>query len=571
MIYKQKNNIQASEHFLEDFLKERHIEDLQTFLHPTAKEQYDFMLLDNIATAAQCLIKHVENNDNIFIQIDSDTDGYTSAAIIYLYIKKMNPSICIDWRVHDGKQHGIIVDTIPEDTQLVIAPDSSSNDYQQHLKLAERGIDIIVLDHHMSDKGYSHNAIVVNNQLSENYPNKSLCGAGVTYKFCCCLDSILGTNYAYEFIDLAAVGMVGDMMELCDLETRYIVNEGLNHINNFGIQAMVDKQSFSMGNKVTPIGIAFYIVPLINALIRVGTNAEKETLFKALIDPLRKLPSTKRGHKEGDTETACAQAVRICTNAKNRQDRLKLKVYENLDFKIQATGLDQHKIIIVEVEEGEEFDNTLTGLVAMQLVTKYKKPVCVVRENSEGFLRGSARGINHGPIPDLRQFFMDSGYFDYAIGHPNAHGVSIHKDRLNNFLDYADKKLANVDFNENVYEVDLIIDGENPNLQNIILELGNLSEIWGQGMEEPLIAIENLHLNSKNVQLIGNDKTTVKFTINGITYIKFKDEALGEKLLANNTMNVTILGKANINEWMGNKTAQIIIENYEIKDTTYEF
>ena len=87
MIYKQKNNIQASEHFLEDFLKERHIEDLQTFLHPTAKEQYDFMLLDNIATAAQCLIKHVENNDNIFIQIDSDTDGYTSAAIIYLYIK----------------------------------------------------------------------------------------------------------------------------------------------------------------------------------------------------------------------------------------------------------------------------------------------------------------------------------------------------------------------------------------------------------------------------------------------------------------------------------------------------
>ena len=51
----------------------------------------------------------------------------------------------------------------------------------------------------------------------------------------------------------------------------------------------------------------------------------------------------------------------------------------------------------------------------MQLVTKYKKPVCVVRENSEGFLRGSARGVSHGPIPDLRQFFMDSGYFDYAF------------------------------------------------------------------------------------------------------------------------------------------------------------
>lgn len=90
-------------------------------------------------------------------------------------------------------------------------------------------------------------------------------------------------------------------------------------------------------------------------------------------------------------------------------------------------------------------------------------------------------------------------------------------------------------------------------------------------MEEPLIAIENLHLNSKNVQLIGNDKTTVKFIINGVTYIKFKDQNLIDKLLANNTMNVTILGRANINEWMGSCTPQIIIENYEITDTTYEF
>ena len=95
---------------------------------------------------------------------------------------------------------------------------------------------------------------------------------------------------------------------------------------------------------------------------------------------------------------------------KNRQDRLKLKVYDNLDFKIQALGLDEHKIIIVEVEREEEFDNTLTGLVAMQLVTKYKKPVCV-RENSDGYLRGSARGVSHGPIPDLRTILYGQRIF----------------------------------------------------------------------------------------------------------------------------------------------------------------
>lgn len=571
MIYKQNNDIKTTENFLENFLKEKNIQNLEEFLHPDASKQYDFMLLDNIVTAAQCLIKHINNNDNIFIQIDSDTDGYTSAAIIYLYIKKINPDINITWRVHDGKQHGLIVDTIPNDIQLVIAPDSSSNDYQQHKELADKGIDVIVLDHHMSDKGYSENAIVVNNQLSENYPNKSLCGAGVTYKFCCCLDSILKVNYAYNFIDLAAVGMIGDMMELCDLETRFIINEGLNHIDNFGLQALTEKQSYSMNGKITPTNIAFYIVPLINALIRVGEQWEKRVLFEAFINPLAQLPSTKRGHKEGDVETACAQAARICVNAKSRQDKTKIKAYENLDFKIQKLGLDNHKIIIVTVEEEDEFDSTLTGLVAMQLVGKYKKPVCVVRENSDGYLRGSARGVSHSPVVDLRQFFIDSGYFEYAVGHPNAHGISIHKNKLDSFLKYADNELANVDFNENVYEVDLIINAEDNNLGKIIIGLGNLSNIWGQGIEEPLLAIENLNLSNRDVQIIGNDKTTIKFTINGIAYIKFKDEEFIEKVLKNNTMKMTILGRANINEWMGNVTPQILIENYEIQDTTYDF
>lgn len=571
MIYKQKNDLVADEAFLCNFLKERHIEDLEKFLHPSKNELYDFMLLDNIVTAAKCVLKHIEDNDKIFIQIDSDTDGYTSAAIMYLYIKKLNPDIEICWRVHDGKQHGLIVKTIPSDVKLVIAPDSSSNDYTQHKELKAKGIDVVVLDHHMSDEGYSKDAIVVNNQLSENYPNKSLCGAGVAFKFCCCLDSLLGNNYADNLIDLTAVGMIGDMMELCDLETRYIVDTGINNVTNFGLISMIEKQSYSMGGKVTPIGIAFYIVPLINALIRVGTQDEKELLFKSFIEPNGIVPSTKRGHKPGDTETICGQAIRICTNAKNRQDRQKLKVYENLDFKIQKLGLDQHKIIIVEVEDDDEFDNTLTGLVAMQLVTQYKKPVCVVRENPDGFLRGSARGINHGPIEDLRQFFMDSGYFEYATGHPNAHGVSIFKKNLQNFIDYADDKLKDVDFNENIYEVDLVVEAENPNLSDIVIKLASLNEIWGQGMEEPLIVIKDLHLFKKDIQAIGEKKDTVKFTVNGITYIKFKDSSLLEKLTENSTMNVTILGKANLNEYMGNQTPQIFIENYEIQDTTYDF
>ena len=571
MLYRQITNLTANENFLEQFLKERKISDLDRYLNPTREELYDFMLLDNIIQGANCLLKHIEQNGRIFLQPDADCDGICSAAIMYLYIKHINPNIEIRWRMHEGKQHGIILDTIPDDTTLVIAPDASSNDYEIHTELKKRGVDVLVIDHHIANEGYSKDAIVINNQLSQNYPNKDLCGGAMVYKFCCCLDQLRNDNFAESLIDLASISLIGDMMELCDLETRYIVKEGLNHITNIGLMSLFEKQSYSMGGKITPISVAFYIVPLINALIRVGSQSEKEALFKAFINPLEVLPSTKRGHKPGDTETACAQAARICVNAKSRQDRTKQKILDTLDFEIQKQGLDENKIIFVEVNGDEEFDTTLTGLVAMGIASKYKKPTCVVRENSDGYLRGSARGLSNCPIVDFRQFLLDSNLFEYATGHANAFGISIHKDKKDNLIKYANEKLKDIDFYENVYDVDLIINAENPNLSQIICELGKLSEIWGQGEPEPLIAIEGLELDKNLIKTIGSDGSTLKFEINGVTYIKFKDTQAVEEFSKYLTMNVTVLGKANLNNWLGEITPQILIEDYEIKDTSYDF
>ena len=83
--------------------------------------------------------------------------------------------------------------------KLVIAPDSSSNDYEVHKELAERGIDVLVLDHHEAEK-YSEYACVINNQMCD-YPTKALSGAGVVYKFCSYLDELLGEENADDYID----------------------------------------------------------------------------------------------------------------------------------------------------------------------------------------------------------------------------------------------------------------------------------------------------------------------------------------------------------------------------------
>ena len=118
---------------------------------------------------AKMLISHIGQNDKIFIQVDADCDGYTSAAILINYLNCLFPHFVqtyISYRVHDGKQHGLLVETIPDDVKLVIAPDSSSSDFEEHEELSKRGIDVLVLDHHETTH-YSEYATVINNQLSE--------------------------------------------------------------------------------------------------------------------------------------------------------------------------------------------------------------------------------------------------------------------------------------------------------------------------------------------------------------------------------------------------------------------
>jgi len=152
---------------LEHILKNRGIkeEDIFHFLNTTEEDVYDSKLLDNIKDGAAILAKHLKEQNKIFIQVDSDCDGYTSSALLINYLNNLFPYSVqhnISYRVHEGKHHGLLLDTIPEDIKLVILPDSSSNDYEEHKKCVENGIDVLILDHHEAEK-VSEYACVINN------------------------------------------------------------------------------------------------------------------------------------------------------------------------------------------------------------------------------------------------------------------------------------------------------------------------------------------------------------------------------------------------------------------------
>lgn len=465
--------------------------------------------------------------------------------------------------------------------KFVVCLDSSSNDYSEHEFLKSNNIDVLVIDHHNAEK-VSEYACVINNQLC-NYPTKSLCGGAMTYKFCCYLDLLIKTSYAINYEDLAAISLIGDMMELKDFETHYLVKDGIQRITNEFFKAMIERQSYKLENNLTPIGIAFYIVPYINAMTRSGTQEEKMLIFEAMLEWKGKesLPSTKRGHK-GEYETRIEQAVRTCFNVKNRQKNNQDLSLQNIENIIQDLNLLDNKILVVPTEQ-EDVDKNLAGLIANQLASRYMRPALVLRridhydeENNSYYItyEGSGRNYGKSKLDNLRQFCLDTGLVLYAEGHNNAFGLGISAENLEPFTEKTNELLKDFDTTP-CYLVDLEVPADQLTSQEVF-EIASNNDIWGQGLDEPLIAITNIRITNNNLRFMGEKQNTVKFNLPGsnIPIIKFNltDEEKDSLSPNGGVITLNVIGKCNLNFYMGNVSAQILLEDFEVlRQTKWDF
>lgn len=597
MKYIRKTSKDITSNFLSELLADRNMDfgsNPTLFFHPSWENELSPLGLDNIEEGSLLLEKHILNGSKIFICVDSDVDGFTSAAVFYCFLMNtygVKYNISIDYHVPEGKEHGLqtLMDLFEGEKKydLIVLPDSSSNDYEEHKHLKDLGYDILVLDHHEADR-YSENAVVINNQLSKDYENKALSGVGVVYKFLEYFEHWFADRnifpedpegmaegwepHAQDYLDLVALGEISDMMNMNTIENRYICDYGLSHINNGFFKELVEKQSYSLGNgPLTQIGVAFYITPLINALIRVGSDLEKERLFEAFLMPQKQVPSTKRGEK-GQMETLATQSARNCTNAKARQKREMDKATQLLDVQIMNNSLDENKILILNADD-LNVSTTLTGLCAMNVAAAYKKPVMLGRISPDGYLKGSIRGREGSELKDLRGFLLESGLMDYVEGHANAAGFSIKESNVDKLTAYANEKLKDINFNEGFYEADFVVQGNCSYLTDMIIDLEKGRALWGQQNDEPVIIVKDITINVSDIQVIGSYKDTLKFTFNGVTYIKFKAKALIEELfLQSGKINITVAGRSNLNSFAGKTTPQILLSEIEVKEcSAYDF
>lgn len=533
--------------------------------------------LDNIKEAVDVVKTAVDSSDSIAIIVDSDVDGFTSAAIFINYLYALYPEYTkekVHYYLHSGKQHGLNdMQDLTED--LIVCPDSATNDYQQHAKYNEQGKTILILDHHEAPfESEEDNTITVNNQLSDDYENKAFSGAGIVYRFCQAYDAEYNTEnpIADEFLDLVALGNLSDMMDFRSLETRYYVNKGLQDIHNPFFYYMVDKNDYSIQQKggVNYTSIAWYVTPFVNATVRSGTEEEKKLVFESMLTmkALEKIPSGKRGHK-GEMIPRVEEAVRIVTNIKARQTKAQDAAMALIEKKIEEENLLDNAIILCLLEPGE-IEQNLAGLAANKIQAKYQRPTLVLTKFTNGnniSYRGSARNYNKCPEQKMREVLEGSGLVSYATGHSSAFGTEIPNANIPKFIETMNEYYAAVP-KEPIYWVDYIwTPGEM--FGNIIKEIvSNMASYWGQEIPESLVCIKDIDVSSCPVQLLSPDKhPTLKIRLpNGVDIMKFGSSQEEFEEWSEPGKLLTIVGTPKLNEWNGNITAQVIVEDWESQD-----
>ena len=560
------------------------LEDIPHYLNTTDGDINDYNTLgaEVLTKAAKTLALHINSGSKTLIIVDSDCDGFTSAAYLTNYLYSIFPAWVendLEFFFHSGKQHGLndCIDRILEkEYKLVIVPDAGSNDFKEMEILKSNGIDFFILDHHEIEGQPPEYSIIINNQFSK-YPNKELSGVGVTYQFCRYLDTKLQVSNADNFIDLVALGNLADMMSLLSLETKHLILKGFeeDNINNPFIYHMSLKNSYSLGDKITPMGAAFYIAPFVNAICRSGTLEEKELIFKSMLthEAFKEILSTKRGHKLGEMEKVVDQALRVATNVKNRQTKAQDAGLEFLEHMIEDNNMLSHKALVFLLEPGQ-VDAAVRGLVANKFMAKYQRPCCIltkVTENNSVSYQGSARGCDKSGITNFKDICAGFDQIDYVAGHQGAFGLGIPEDAASAFIKYLDEVLKDTDSTPK-YLVDFIYDDITECKYNDVLAIAKLDDLWGKDMSEPYIVLKDLEISPKDVTVYTKKGNTLKISLkNRIDMIQFRaSDDLCELLQKNEYGYVTldVVVKCAKNEWMGRVSPQFIIEDYVIKNET---
>lgn len=567
---KSKNyNCEPAETILNDLLISRGITEPVDWMNPDDRFELNPFIMSDMGKALNIFNNVLKGQEpSIGVIVDSDVDGYMSGAIIIKLLKNVNKPITVTPILHPGKEHGIILEELPEDLDLLIVPDAGSSDKEQHIKLLNNGIKIIILDHHEYDNdldyGNQIDNIAIVNTMRDNYPNPALSGAGVALKFAKAYYEDKGIPFPMKLYSLAACGLISDVMDISALENKYIIDTGLKYMTeDVFLYELIKKAHYNIEKPKPSIkDVGWVIGPNINSIIRLGTLEQKAIILKAMISPLSLVNNSSRGH-DGEQIPAYVEAVKLCNNAKKRQTTA-----VNKCINIISKDLDLQSNNIVYVDENQELNFELSGLIANKLLSEYNRPVILLRHYTDGKdidqYRGSIRGKAAVGFDSFKDTLQDISGVSFVQGHAFAAGIGIERDMLAEFKAHLNEVLAPYNFNENVYNVELESSVRELNIE--AARIFGRDDIWCHGVEKPNAVITDIP--STNYQCMGTELQHVKIDCGKFDVVIFNDKKLSEALQNGEKYNLSAVGEFDIDKSYNIGRLQFVVKEYELKEYT---
>lgn len=548
-------------------------EAIQLYLNGTIADLYDGMLMKDMDKAVDILLEKIREDKKIRIIGDYDIDGINSTYILLEGIKYLGGEADIDIpdRMKDGYglNRNLIDRAFDDDIDTIITCDNGIAAREEIAYGKSLGMTIIVTDHHEipyeeveSEKRYilpPADAVIDPKQQTCAYPFKELCGAGVAYKliealFGACGKDIEDVDYLMENV---AIATVGDVMDLVG-ENRIFVKQGLEMLkrtNNLGLRALMECTGVPV-ERLSAYHIGFVIGPCLNASGRLDTAKRALELLCA---------KTK---KEADILAGDLKALND-----NRKDMTASAVEEAVK-QVEETRLGEDKVLVIYLPDCHE---SLAGIVAGRVRERYHKPVFILTKAEEG-VKGSGRSIeSYHMYEELNKCKSLLAKFG---GHKLAAGLSLEEENVDRLRETLND-LSTLTQEDLIPKISIDMQMPLGYINEAFVDELELLEPFGKGNIKPVFVEKNIEILS--ARILGKNKNVLKMQVQDApgtqmdamyfgdveAFLEFFREKYGKPAVdgllrgQRSKVEAAFTYYPGINEYMGQKTVQIIIQNYQ--------
>lgn len=547
-------------------------EAVDRYLNGTISDLYDGMLMKDMDKAIDILKEKILEDKKIRVIGDYDIDGVNATYILLEGLERLGADVDSDIpdRISDGyglNRH-LVERAYEAGVDTLITCDNGIAAADEIAYGKEMGMTVIVTDHHEvpfdehdGEKRYRippADAVMDPKQPNCLYPFKGLCGAAVAYKLMEALWESMGKDSADldDLIENVAIATIGDVMDLED-ENRIFVKEGLQMLRrtkNPGLKALIECTGIDK-NSLNSYHIGFVLGPCINASGRLDTAKRALELLRA------------GTQKEADILAGDLKALND-----SRKDMTEEAV-KQAEEQVETTTISKDKVLVVYLPDCHE---SLAGIVAGRIRANYYKPVFVLTDAEEG-VKGSGRSIDgyhmYEELNKCKEFLTKFG------GHRLAAGLSLPKENVGKFREMLNK---NCTLTEEEMKEKVTIDMEMPFgcvTEGLVKEL-ELLEPFGKGNTKPVFAARDVTL--LGARILGKNRNVLKLQVQDVNGCRIEamlfhhaDDFLGklEEQYGKTEVEALLKGRGrqirismtyypDINEYMGEKTPQIVVTHY---------